>query len=231
MKFKFCGNLDCPEWLVSEIIYLTKITNIKIRILSNNLINCILNTGKNYNDIKKTLEEMNFTEQESNIILSVLEFIIKNAAKFDCDDMILNKELQQLGLPQENADSISKVYKNHKENLKTKLKESIFKVSEMIGLEHKISFILASDNNNIKLSNPSNSNTGKYVEKDNLDNVENLEKDSIIPLTSKVDFILHNKENEKEEKFYFSTNKEVLEKLILDLEKVQGQINKYKTEQ
>jgi hypothetical protein len=103
--------MDCPEWLVSEIIYLTKFTNIKIRIISNNLINCFLNDGKNYSDIRKTLEEMNFSEEESNIILAVLEFILKNAAKFDVEDLILNQELQQLGLPQENADSISKVFK------------------------------------------------------------------------------------------------------------------------
>ena len=62
MKFKFCGNMDCPEWLVSEIIYLTKITNIKIRIISNNLISCIINDGKNYSDIRKSLEDMNFSE-------------------------------------------------------------------------------------------------------------------------------------------------------------------------
>ena len=111
MKFKFCGNMDCPEWLVSEIIYLTKITNIKIRIISNNLISCILNDGKNYFEIRKTLEEMNFSDDEANVVMSVLEFILKNAAKFDVEDLILNQELQQLGLPQENAESISKVFK------------------------------------------------------------------------------------------------------------------------
>jgi hypothetical protein len=57
---------------------------------------------------------MNFSVDEATIIISVIEFIIKNSTNFDLEDMVLNQELQQLGLPQKNADSISKVYKNKK---------------------------------------------------------------------------------------------------------------------
>jgi len=209
---------------------LTKITNIKIRIISNNLITCILNDGKNYQEIRKTLEEMNFTEDEANIIMSVLEFILKNAAKFDVEDLILNQELQQLGLPQENADSISKVFKNQKEQLKIKLKDSIFKLSDYANIEYRIAYVLSSDKNNVKACNVTLSATlPTPFEKDNVDNAENLEKDVVLPMQSRVDFILTNKKGEKSENFYFSTNKEVLEKLIADLEKVQNQMIKYKS--
>ena len=115
--------------------------------------------------------------------------------------------------------------KNQKENIKNKLKESIFKISDYSHFEYKISHVLASDNSNVKLSGKSHF----LAEKDIIDNAENIEKDCLIPLESRVDFLISNKKNENKENFYFSTNKEVLEKLISDLEKVQSMMNKYKS--
>ena len=90
-------------------------------------------------------------------------------------------------------------------------------------MEFKISHILSSDNSNVKLNGTSDS----VYERDPIDNSENLDKDTLIPLQSKVDFIICNKS--PKENIYFSTNKTSLEKLIADLEKVQGMMVKYKT--
>lgn len=202
MKFKFCGNIDCPEWLITEIIYLTKISTIKLRIICNNLITSFLSTN-NIKDIQKTLEEMNFKEYESNIIISVLEFILKNATKFDIDEVILNQELQQLGLPQENADSISKVYKNQKEKLKAVLKNDIFKLNTITALDYKISYILASDryNYNMSTSKGDDINDDELKESYKLENVE-----------AKVNLLIN-------DNCHYIMNKEILGKLINDLEK------------
>ena len=110
MKFKFCGNVDCPDWLITEIVYLSKITPIKHRILGNLICKYIMKEGDTQK-IKKMLEEMNLTQEEITIVISSLCFIIKSSAKFNVDDMMLSQELQQLGLPQDIADAISKVYK------------------------------------------------------------------------------------------------------------------------
>ena len=45
MKFKFCGNVDCPNWLITEIIYLSKITPVKLRILGNLICKYIMKEG------------------------------------------------------------------------------------------------------------------------------------------------------------------------------------------
>ena len=45
MKFKFCGNVDCPDWLITEITYLTKITPVKLRILGNLICKYIMKEG------------------------------------------------------------------------------------------------------------------------------------------------------------------------------------------
>ena len=64
--------------------------------------------------INKILEEMNLSPEEITIIISSLCFIIKSSGKFNVDDLMLSQELQQLGLPQDNDDAISKVYKTIK---------------------------------------------------------------------------------------------------------------------
>jgi hypothetical protein len=211
MKFKFCGNLDCPEWLIGEIIFLTKISTIKLRIICNNLVNAFINKTQNYKDIKKSLEEMNFGEEECNIIISVLEFIIKNSAKFEVEESTLNQELQQLGLPQENADSITRVYKNHRENLRSTLSKEIFGFEKIDQVDYKISYILANQNSDF---------TTKITQGDELGDLlmENYKIDNI---DTKINLIINNDHK-------YSLSKDLLGKLINDLEKANEMIKKQK---
>ena len=218
MKFKFCGNIDCPDWLISEITLLTKITTIKLRIISNNLVTCILNNGKTLQELRKSLEEMKFSSDDASIVLSVLEFIFKNAAKYDTEDIVLNQELQQLGLPQENADSISKVFKTQKESLKNKLKDQIFSFLKIVDVKHKVSYLLADD-------------MYQYIS-DNAKNEKENEEKEVKPLDTKLDLIFKlintGTNSIKESSYHISTNKITLGKMIGDLEKSLELIKKYK---
>lgn len=219
MKFKFCGNIDCPEWLIAEITFLTKISTIKLRIICNNMVNCIISNGKNLNDIKKSIEDLKFSEDEAVIIISVLEFILKTSTKFEVDDFVLNQELQQLGLPNENADSISKVYKNTRENLKKKLKEDIFGFSKVISVDYKINYILANKYSGFEVS-----------KSDDFDFKNNTEKNAklfINNLETKVNLKLNLDSNEV---CQMTLNKETLGKLINDLERASEKIKKLKSE-
>lgn len=214
MKFKFCGNIDCPDWLLSEIIYLTKISSVKLRILSNQACTYILTKGRNHPDLKKILEEMNFTSDEASIIISVLEFILKNAAKFDVDELALNQELLQLGLMQENADSISKVFKNQKIKLREKLKDSVQFFNTIKGIEYKMSYVLSNQYSNFELVN---NKENENINEDNYQ-ISNLEKTKVNLL-----FNLHNGKD-----FHLIIDKEKLGQLINDLEKCSQSIKKYK---
>jgi hypothetical protein len=33
MRFEFCGNIDCPEWVLSEVVQLNKISAIKLKLV------------------------------------------------------------------------------------------------------------------------------------------------------------------------------------------------------
>jgi hypothetical protein len=67
----------------------------------------------------------NLDEQKSAI--SALTYIITNAARFDVNDVQLSTELQQLGLPKEHSESLSRSYKTSKSKLIEKFKTETLK--------------------------------------------------------------------------------------------------------
>ena len=220
MKFKFCGNVDCPDWLITEITYLTKITPVKLRILGNLICKYIMKEGDTQK-INKILEEMNLSSEEITIVISSLCFIIKSSAKFNVDDLMLSQELQQLGLPQDNADAISKVYKKNKEILRKYLKEDIFSFNKINDIHFKTSYCMADKYNNFDCTN----------EKEN----EAIEDNYIINSLEKAEitlcFDLKGKDKKKDgDKYLVNMDKETLGKLIQDLEHYSGVIKKYKEE-
>jgi hypothetical protein len=223
MKFKFCGNVDCPDWLITEIVYLSKITPVKLRILGNLICKYIMKEGDTIK-IKKILEEMNLTSEEITIVISSLCFIIKSSAKFNVDDMVLSQELQQLGLPQDTADAISKVYKKNKDILRGYLKEDIFSFNRVSDVHFKSSYCMADKYNDFDCKNEKESeemNEDNYV-------INNLEKTEI---TLCFDLKERNKkEVEENKKYLVNMNKETLGKLIQDLENYSNAIKKYKEE-
>ena len=222
MKFKFCGNVDCPDWLITEIVYLSKITPIKHRILGNLICKYIMKEGDTQK-IKKMLEEMNLTQDEITIVISSLCFIIKSSAKFNVDDMMLSQELQQLGLPQDIADAISKVYKKNKDILRNYLKQDIFSFNRVSDVHYKTSYCLADKYNDFECKNE------KENEEINEDNyiINSLEKTEI---TLCFDLKDRNKKDEENKKYLVNMNKETLGKLIQDLENYSNAIKKYKEE-
>jgi len=220
MKFKFCGNVDCPDWLITEITYLTKITPVKLRILGNLICKYIMKEGDTQK-INKILEEMNLSSEEITIVISSLCFIIKSSAKFNVDDLMLSQELQQLGLPQDNADAISKVYKKNKEILRNYLKEDIFSFNKINDIHFKTSYCMADKYNNFDFTN----------EKEN----EAIEDNYIINSLEKAEitlcFDLKGKDKKKDgDKYLVNMDKETLGKLIQDLEYYSSVIKKYKEE-
>ena len=220
MKFKFCGNVDCPDWLITEIIYLSKITPVKLRILGNLICKYIMKEGDTQK-INKILEEMNLIPEEITIVISSLCFIIKSSGKFNVDDLMLSQELQQLGLPQDNADAISKVYKKNKDILRNFLKEDIFSFNKINDVHYKTSYCIADKYNNFDYIN----------EKEN----EAIEDNFIISSLEKAEitlcFDLKGKDKNKEGgKYLVNMDKETLGKLIQDLENYSSVIKKYKEE-
>ena len=38
MRFDFCGNIDCPEWVLAEISLVNRMSTVKLKLILNQII-------------------------------------------------------------------------------------------------------------------------------------------------------------------------------------------------
>ena len=121
-RFRFCGELDCPDWVLAEIQVLSKLTSIKTKSLVTEVIDGIIDS-KDF-DIEKLTNLTSGAKLQSDEVRGVaagIVFIVTSAAKYKTPKDTLLDELQQLGLPKEHATSLCKVYSDKQEALITHL--------------------------------------------------------------------------------------------------------------
>ncbi len=55
MKFRFCGDQDCPDWLLAEMTTLSRLTSVKTRLVAAQIVQAILtgNESRTKVDLKK----------------------------------------------------------------------------------------------------------------------------------------------------------------------------------
>ncbi|XP_013374272.1 PREDICTED: COMM domain-containing protein 4 isoform X2 [Chinchilla lanigera] len=102
MRFRFCGDLDCPDWVLAEISTLAKISSVKLRLLCSQVLRELLGQGIDYEKILKLTADAKFESGDVKATVAVLSFILSSAAKHSVDGESLSSELQQLGLPKVN---------------------------------------------------------------------------------------------------------------------------------
>ncbi|KAF2068727.1 hypothetical protein CYY_009948 [Polysphondylium violaceum] len=146
MKFKFCGELDAPDWLLREISTLSKITNIRIKLLTVQVINS-LSSGENidFEKVEKLVKDAGFALSDIKALVAAIHFIIFNSVKNDVDESTLSTELQQLGLPKEHCDSISRAFREHKEKLRSIFHNSTLKLPSLHSVDWRVDFLLSSN--------------------------------------------------------------------------------------
>ncbi|CAN8032783.1 hypothetical protein HPB47_013922 [Ixodes persulcatus] len=145
MRFKFCGDRDCPDWLLAEIASLSKISSVKTKLLCVQAVNALLTSTVDFEKASKLTADSKFTPDDLKGVLVALEFILKNATKFAVDEETLVNELQQLGLPREHAVSLSKVYADKSADILTVLKKQSLRLSSLEGSpQWRVDYVLES---------------------------------------------------------------------------------------
>lgn len=144
MKFRFCGEQDCPDWLLAEIVVLTKITSIKMKLLTSSVVEDILGTPLDYDKVTKYTSDAKLEQTDVKACIACLLFIINNAAKYGVEENTLSDELQQLGLPKENAASLCKAYGSSVDKLQTALRDQVLTLWKLENVDWRLDYILSS---------------------------------------------------------------------------------------
>jgi len=144
MKFKFCGELDAPDWLLKEISVIAKISSIRVRLIVAQVVAHLLGGSIEYEKVEKFVQDAKLSTSDIRALLAALQFIISNAAKYDVDDTVLGNELAQLGMPKEHCDALCKPYKDNKEKLRAKFSELVLTLPRLESVDWRLDYILSS---------------------------------------------------------------------------------------
>jgi hypothetical protein len=61
--------------------------------------------------------------------LAAMDFIVTSSARYNVEDSTLTMELQQLGLPRSNSNSVARAYRDGRERLREALARAVVRVS------------------------------------------------------------------------------------------------------
>jgi len=144
MKFRFCGELDAPDWLLKEITILSKISAVKVRLIVPQVVNELLGTSIDWDKISKLVKDANLERSDVKAAIAALNFIISNSAKYNVDDATLSNELRQLGLPKEHCDALAKPYRDNIEKLREIFSQQTLKLTRLQSTEWRVDYLLSS---------------------------------------------------------------------------------------
>lgn len=132
MRFRFCGDLDCPDWVLAEMNILARLTSVKMKLLVMQVIRGILDAGMDFAKVEKITQDAKYNIGDIKASVSGLEFIITSAAKHGVNGETLSNELQQLGLPKEHSSALCKTYETKLNDIHSHLLQKSFRQSSSL---------------------------------------------------------------------------------------------------
>eukprot|EP00057_Strongylocentrotus_purpuratus_P001657 XP_001200580.2 PREDICTED: COMM domain-containing protein 4 [Strongylocentrotus purpuratus] len=144
MRFRFCGDLDCPDWVLAEISILSKITSVKMKLLCGQVIKDLLGDKIDFEKVYKLTADAKYESSDVKASIAALSFILSSAAKYNVDGESLSNELQQLGLPKEHSTALSRSYGDKREKMQESFRSRSLRLSKFDSVDWRVDYILGS---------------------------------------------------------------------------------------
>ncbi|KAM6425883.1 COMM domain-containing protein 4 isoform 2-T2 [Liasis olivaceus] len=144
MRFRFCGDLDCPDWVLAEISTLAKISSVKLKLICVQVLKDVLGDDIDYDKILKLTSDAKFESGDVKATVAVLTFILSSAAKYNVDSESLSSELQQLGLPKEHAMGLCRSYEEKQGLLQESLRKCSLRLNCLDSVSWRVDYTLSS---------------------------------------------------------------------------------------
>lgn len=132
MKFRFCGDADVPDWILVEINTLSRLSSIKLKLLSQVVAQGIINPPISFEKAEKLFADSKLdNDHDLQACIACISYILTAATRFNIDSNILQSELLQLGLPREHSTAIKRVLDDQLPNLTEKFKMCSLKINNL----------------------------------------------------------------------------------------------------
>lgn len=138
MRFRFCGDLDCPDWILAEINTLARLTSIKMKLLCQQVVKSLIGEELDYEKVKKLTSDSKFEVGDVKACIAAIAFILSSSARHGVDEETLSSELQQLGLPREHSTAMCRVYRDNLSSITSRLWENSLRLSRLEGVRWRV---------------------------------------------------------------------------------------------
>lgn len=147
MKFRFVSGKDVPEWVLAEVSVLSRISCVRLKLITRQVINELAGDGAlDVEKVQKLVPNgQGFAWTDIKAALAAISYILRQAVRADVDHTVLGAELQQLGLPKENSDGISRPFRIHRVRLREQARaNSLRSAPRLVSLDWTMDVILVS---------------------------------------------------------------------------------------
>ena len=144
MKFAFCGNLDCPEWVLSEVAILNRMSAVKLKLILGQMVKKLTGVPFDQERLSKLCRDQNFDQEETKVVLALIEFLLSQAVRHCVQEKIFSKDLLQMGVAIENANALVKTFTEQHEGMAHLLKANSLRISQIVDMDYSVSYVLAS---------------------------------------------------------------------------------------
>ncbi|XP_058702715.1 COMM domain-containing protein 4 isoform X2 [Poecile atricapillus] len=129
MRFRFCGDLDCPDWVLAEISTLAKISSVKLKLICAQVLRDLLGEAIEYDKILKLTSDAKLESGDVKATIAVLGFILSSAAKHNVD---------------KHASGLCRSYEEKQSPLQDRLRACSLRLSQLGSVRWRVDYTLSS---------------------------------------------------------------------------------------
>lgn len=123
MRFHFLGGAEPAEWLLAEVSTLAQLTSVRTKLLAKEVCLRVAGSLNSYEKIDKQTQALEGAD-DAKAAVAALHFVLSQAAANEVKPDELNVELQQLGLPRENAAAVARAFRDAKDAMAAALRDA-----------------------------------------------------------------------------------------------------------
>lgn len=131
MKFRFCGDQDCPDWFLTQMVTLSRLSSVKAKLLTQHVARHLSGQEIDLTKINSLLEDSKLAESDVRSLLASLEFVLSSASRFSTTEDHLRAELQQVGLPKEHASALARIHNDATALIRQRLIQNSLKINSL----------------------------------------------------------------------------------------------------
>ena len=138
MRFAFVGGADVPDWLLSQIFVVSRISAVKVKLLAKQVLGHARGAAPADEEKLAKLLGDKLEVHETKGVVATLHFILTSSARYDVGEETLANELQQLGLPREHTEALVAVLRDGRPGLREHLAATSLRMPRLESLRWRV---------------------------------------------------------------------------------------------